>query len=407
MAFKTKLKKLIHNIGNGVIIGAADHDPAGITTYSIVGATTGFSQLWLVFLSTPLLIVTQSICARIGDVTRKGLTTLIKNRFGKKIAFASTFILILANLGTLGADFAGISAALNLLFPQIKAILFLPIVALVLWWLFVFKNYQTIYKSLLIFSGVFVTYIFAGFLAKPDWGQVLKSTLMPEITFKPSYWMGAVGFLGTTITPFLFFWQVTEERENHPSLIDAQKEVPKIIPGIIFAGVVAFFVILTSAIALNQKQIPIETAADAALALKPLAGDFAFSLFSIGLIAGGLLAIPVIAATTAYTTAELFGWREGLKKKVSQAQSFYTVFTAALVIGMAIALLRISPIKAIFYTQILNGILAPPLLVLVMLISASQKIMGKYKNKLGMTIFGWLAVLVMTFAAIAMFFSFD
>lgn len=402
-----KLKKLLHDIGNGIITGAADNDPAGISTYSIVGATTGFSQLWLVILSTPLLITVQSICARIGDVTKKGLATLITKNFGKKISFISMMILMLANIATLGADFAGIGAGLHLIFPQVKTVIFLPLIALLLWWIVVFKSYKALYKILLALSAVFISYVLAGFLAKPNWGEVVKYTFLPEIDFNLNYWTVAVAFLGTTITPFLFFWQVTEEVEDHPSVLDAKKEVPHVLFGMLFSAVVTFFIILTSATMLYKNQISIQTAADAALALRPLAGDFAFLLFAIGLIGSGFLAVPVIASSTAYVVAETFGWREGLEQKVSQAQGFYAVLTATFIVGLAIALLEIAPIKALFYSQVLNGVLAPPLLVLIILISSSEKIMGKYKNSFWANLLGWLTVGVMSIAAIAMFTSFS
>lgn len=402
-----KLKKLLHDLGNGIIVGAADHDPAGISTYSIVGATTGFSQLWLVILSTPLLITVQSICARIGDVTKRGLATLITNNFGKKIAFTSMIILILANIATLGADFAGIGAALHLLFPQVKTIIFLPLIAFLVWWIVVFRSYKVLYKILLALSAVFISYVLAGFLAKPDWGEVVKNTFWPEIGFNLNYWTAAVAFLGTTITPFLFFWQVTEEVEGRPSILDAKKEVSHVFFGLIFSAVVTFFIVLTSATVLYKSQISIQTAADAALALKPLAGDFAFLLFAIGLIGSGFLAVPIIASSTAYVVAETFGWHEGLEQKVSRARGFYAVLTATFLVGLAIALLEIAPIKALFYSQVLNGILAPPLLILVMLIGSSEKIMGKYKNSFWANFLGWLAVGVMSIATIAMFTSFS
>lgn len=400
-----KLKKLIHNIGNGIIIGAADNDPAGISTYTIVGATTGFSQLWLVILSTPLLITIQSICARIGDVTKRGLAALVTDNFGKKVGFGSMLILIFANIATLGADFAGIGAALHLIFPQVKTSIFLPLIALFLWWIVVFKSYKVLYKVLLFLSAIFIAYIFAGFLAKPNWGEVLKNTFWPEIDWNLNYWAAAVAFLGTTITPFLFYWQVTEEIESRPTVLDAKREIPHLFFGLFFSAIVTFFIILTSATVLYQNQISVRTASDAALALKPLAGDLASLLFAIGLIGSGFLAIPVIASSTAYVIAETFGWREGLEQKVSRARGFYTVLTATFLIGLGIAISNIPPVKALFYSQILNGILAPPLLVLVMLISSRERIMGKYKNSLLANVFGWGAVGVMTMAATAMFLS--
>lgn len=406
IANREKIRNYIRDFGKGIIVGAADNDPAGISTHSIIGATTGYAQLWLVLLSAPLLLTVQSICARIGDVTKKGLARQIADNFGKKIAFASMFILIFANTATLGADFAGIGAALHLLFPQIKTVIFLPLIALVLWWIVVFKDYKVLHQLLLLLSSIFFVYIYAGVLAKPNWGEVLKNTLLPKVNLSLSYWTAAVAFFGTTITPFLFYWQVTEEVEDKPTVLDAKKEISHLLFGIIFSTLVAFFIILTSAAVLYKNQIPIQNASDAAKALKPLAGDSAYLLFAFGLFGSGFLAIPVIASTTAYVVAETFGWREGLEHKVSQARGFYSVLTATFLVGLFIAISNISPIKALFYSQVLNGILAPPLLILIMLLSSSEKVMGKYKNSLITNLFGWGAVGVMSLAAITMFLAF-
>jgi len=403
---KKKLKKIIHDIGNGLVVGAADHDPAGISTCSIVGASTGFSQLWLVLLATPLLITVQSICARIGDVTKKGLAQIIKATFGRKVGLASTSLLLIANLFTLGADFLGIGAALNLIFPQINTIYFLLPLMAFLWWLLIFKSYQAVYKTLLIFSVVFISYIIAGFLAKPDWAVVIQATLSPKIQFSTNYWMIAVAFLGTTISPYLFYWQVAEEIENRPTVRDAKSETKKVAFGMIFASTIAFFIILTSAVVLHANQIEVHTAADAALALKPLAGPASFLLFAVGLIVAGLLAIPVIAASAAYATAETFGWSKGLKKNPQKAQGFYTVLTAAFAIGLGFYLLKIPAIQALFYSQIFNGLATPVFLAIIMIVSNRKKVMGEYRNGLWSNIFGWFAVFCTAAAALAMLFSF-
>jgi Mn2+/Fe2+ NRAMP family transporter len=352
------------------------------------------------------LITVQSICARIGDVTKKGLATLIIDNFGQKIAFISMFILILANITTLGADFVGIGAGLHLLFPQVKTVIFLPLITLFLWWIVIFKSYKAFYKLLLILSAVFVAYILSGLLAKPDWGEVFKNTFWPKINFSLNYWTAAVAFLGTTITPFLFFWQITEEIENHPTVLDAKKEVPDLLFGIITSSAVTFFIIVASAAVFYNNHISIQTAADAAFALKPLAGNFASLLFAVGLIGSGFLAVPVIASSTAYVVAETFGWREGLEQRVSQARGFYTVLTATFLVGLVIALLQINPIKALFYSQVLNGVLASPLLALILILGSSEKIMGRYKNTSWVNFLGWLTVGVMSIATITMFVSF-
>jgi NRAMP (natural resistance-associated macrophage protein)-like metal ion transporter len=398
-----KLKKLLRDLGPGIITGAADNDPSGISTYSIVGATTGFSQLWLLALSSPLLINIQSICARIGDVTKKGLSSAIEAHFGHKITLVATLILVFANTATLGADFIGLGAALHIIFPMVPTLVFLPLVALFFWYLIVFRSYEAIRKMLLLLSLVFVTYILSGIMVVPDWGMVLKNTFLPQVKFRLSFWLSAVAMLGTTISPFLLYWQTSEEIEENRTVKDAPLETKRIAVGMIIANIVAYFIIITCASVFYFKGIKIENAADAALALRPIAGDYAYLLFALGILGSGFLAIPVIASSAAYAVAATFRWKEGLSQKISKAKGFYSVFTAVFVFGLLISFLGIHPIKVLFYSQVINGLATPPLLALVVVASSSQKIMGQYKNGLREKLLGWLAVGVMTTAALAMF----
>jgi NRAMP (natural resistance-associated macrophage protein)-like metal ion transporter len=310
--FTTKLKKFLKAAGPGIISGSADNDPAGISVYSLSGATVGFSQLWLLLLSTPLLINTQAICARIGDVKKKGLAAIFRQYYGREITYGAALALICANLATIGADFVGIAAALGLLFPKISLIFFLPVIAFLLWYVIVFKSYIFIRRIFFVFAALLTSYILAGFVSQPDWNLVLKNTFLPSFSYQLSYWTAAVALLGTTITPFLFFWQASVEVEEHRNSHEAKKETSEIALGMIFSNIVSYFIIVTCATFFWARGIQIETAADAAQALRPLAGDFSFILFSLGMIGSGLLAIPVIASSTAYAVSEVFGWREGL-----------------------------------------------------------------------------------------------
>jgi Mn2+/Fe2+ NRAMP family transporter len=401
-----KFKSALSKIQHGLITGCADNDPAGITTYSIVGATTGLTQLFIVPVSTIFLVVIQSICARIGDVKKCGLACTIRQHFGPKIAFVSMFLLILANLTTIGADFAAIGAAFNLLFPQINTFFVLPLVAFFIWYLVVFKSYKTISRFLLLLCLIFIAYIFSAFLAKPDWGLVVKNTFIPQFDFSYKlYWIALVGFLGTTITPYLFFWQVSEEVEDGPSVKDAKNEVGKNAPGFIFSNLIAYFIVICTATVLFANHLQISSAHEAALALKPFLGENAFLLFALGIIGAGLLALPVLTSSTAYVVAETFNWPEGLTKKPSKARGFYTVLTATFFIGLAIAFLRINPIKILFYSQVFSGLLAPFLLILIMLISGNRQIMGNYRNSLWTNFLGWLTTIVMFLAGAAIFLS--
>jgi len=386
-AWKNKKRKGFLKTCHGIITGAADNDPAGITTYSVVGASTGFTQLFLIPLSTIFLIAVQSICARIGDVKKKGLASIIQERFGRKVAFLAMIFLILANLTTMGADLAAIGTGFAIIFPQINIIFILPLVLL-----------------LLLLALIFVSYIISGILAKPDWFLVLKSTFVPQIVFSDNfYWLAMVGFLGTTITPYLFFWQVSEEIDDKPCVRDARIEVKENAPGLIFSNLIAYFIIICTATVLFAKNIKIASAHEAALALKPFLGANAFLLFALGIIGAGLLALPVLASSTAYVVAETFKWQEGLNKKPAKARGFYTVLSSTFFVALAISLLKINPIKILFYSQVFNGMLAPFLLVLIMIIAGSKRIMGEYRNGFWANFFGWATTLIMFLAALAVF----
>jgi len=396
---KPFFSKLIH----GFITGNADNDPAGISTYTIVGARFGLSLALFHILSAPLLINTQAICARIGDVTKKGLASVISLYYGKTLATIAMVLVVTANILTLGADFAGVAAGFNLIFPQINILFILPLIAAILWYLVVFKSYKVISRVLAGLGIIFISYIITAFLIKPDWLQVAKGILIPDIQFTSNFWLTAVAMLGTTITPFLFYWQTAEEIEDHPSVKDVKSEVGQVSWGLIFAIITSTFIIITSALTLNKHNISVNSAAEAALALKPLAGDFASLLFAIGIIGAGLLAIPVLTSTSAYAIAETFNWRTGLNKKVNQAKGFYTVLTFSFFVGLAIALLKINPIKMLFYSQVVNGIITPFILAMILKLASKKVIMKKYTIGKTQKTIGWLTVAIMLFASIASF----
>ena len=405
-----KVSKLIKKTASGIITGGADNDPSGIITYSITGATTGYTQTWLILLSTPLLIVVQGMSAKIGDVKKKGLAAVIEEYFGRKLALAAMISLLVVNTLTIGADLSIMGSVLNNFVPAVPAPFFVLFVSLVIWFVVVFENYKVLYKLLLWLVVVFFAYIASGVLSKPDIGLVFKSTLIPQIQFTPIYFAAATALLGTTITPYLFFWQTSEEIEDHIPKSEAGSRLKEVAPGFIFSNLIAYFIILSSATVIFYSDAPVTnianlTATDIALALEPLVGNSAFLLFSIGIIGGGLLALPVLAASSSYAVAELFGWKEGLNEKPTHAKGFYAVLTATFFVGAAIAVLGINPIAALFFSQIVAGIAAPGILVLIILISSSKKIMGKYVNSLPTKIIGWLAVGVMTTAVLLMFIS--
>ena len=405
MTTKTKQNKpgFFKKLLNGFIIGNADNDPAGISTYTLTGAQTGLSLALFLLLSTPLLINVQAICARIGDVTKKGLATTIKLYYGSKIAIISMLLVIIANIFTLGADFAAVAAALHLIFPKINLLFFLPLLAAFLWVIIVFKNYQTLARILAGLGVIFISYVITAFMLKPDWLTVIKDIVLPQIQFTPNYFLVAVAMLGTTITPFLFYWQVTEEIEDHPTIKDVKSEIGQVSWGLVFSNLISVFIVITSALTLYKAGITVSTVSEAALALKPLAGDLAFLLFAIGIIGSGMLAIPVLTSTTAYTVAETFNWKAGLNQKFNQAKSFYTILTVSFFVGLSIALLKFNPIKMLFYSQVVNGLVTPVILILILKLASKEVIMKKYTITNKQKAVGWLTVIIMTIAAIGAF----
>ena len=399
---------LIKETASGIITGGADNDPSGITTYSVAGATTGYSQAWLMLISTPLLIVVQGMSAKIGDVRKQGLAAIIEEQFGRPVALAVMISLVVVNTLTIGADLSIMGSVLNNFFPIIPGTFFVLLIALLIWFIVVFENYKVLYKLLLWLVVVFLAYVAAGVMARPDWSLVLGSTLIPKIEFTPVYFATATALLGTTITPYLFFWQTSEEIEDHIPKKEAASRFKEVAPGFIFSNVIAYFIIISSGSVIffskgGVGNVGNLTAADIALALEPVAGNAAFLLFSVGIIGGGLLALPVLAASSSYAVAELFGWREGLNQKLSQAKGFYTVLTTTFLIGASIAFLNINPVSALFFSQILAGIVAPGLLILIILISSNSKIMGEYVNGSLSRYIGWFTVFIMTSSVFLLF----
>jgi Mn2+/Fe2+ NRAMP family transporter len=398
-----KPRSILTKLVNGFIVGNADNEPAGISTYTITGAQTGLSLALFHILSTPLLINAQAICARIGDVTKKGLATNLRLYYGKLIALISMIFVLLANTATLGANFAGIAAGLNLIFPEINILFFLPLVAAILWSLVVFKSYQFIARVLAGMGIIFVSYIITAFLVRPNWGEVIREIFLPHLGTGPQFWLVAIAMLGTTITPFLFYWQVTEEVEDHPTVRDVKAEIGQVSWGLLFANLISTFIIITSALTLYRHGIQVNSAAEAAEALEPFAGRFASLLFALGFIGSGFLAVPVLTSTSAYTMAETFGWKTGLNQKINQARGFYTVLTLSFFVGLAIALLQINPIKILFYSQVLNGLITPFILGMVIKIASKAVILKQYTIGPVQKILGWVTVGVMVLAAIAAF----
>lgn len=395
---------VLRAMGPGIITGGADNDPAGITTYSVVGAQSGFAMNWLLLLSTPLLIVIQQMAARIGSVTKTDFATAIRTHYGRKLAITAVALVVVANVLTIGADLVMMAAVASML-TGVKLAAFIVPFATFMGYITIFGNYKAFSRYLLWLAGIFATYIVAAFLARPDWGQVLFATVVPQIRPNPAYFIGAVGLLGTTITPYLFFWQTSGEIEEKRGVQSMTRSRLDIAAGMIWSNVTAFFIIVVTGTVLYSHHQTVRTAADAARALQPFAGPYAKYLFAVGILGAGLLAIPVLAASTAYSIAGLFGWRRSLTRHVNNAPHFYIVLGAALLAAVQMGVMDVDPIKALFYSQVLDGLIAPLLVVLLLLLTSSRKVMGEFVNGLPTRIIGWVAVGVLLAADLAMIYS--
>ncbi|MDP1709408.1 MAG: divalent metal cation transporter [Candidatus Komeilibacteria bacterium] len=416
-----RFKKFWRAAGPGIITGASDDDPSGIATYSQTGAQFGYGQLWTAFFSLPFMIVIQEMCGRIGMVTGRGLSGVIRAHYSRELLYGAVLLLLFANTVNIGADLGAMAAALQLIvdLPFIFLLLAITALTLILEIFVSYKNYAHYLKWLKL--SLFAYFITA-FVVKQDWSKVLYSTFIPMFSTSQAYMMNIVAFLGTTISPYLFFWQASQEVEEEVEsgkLVMMGRGVPKVtrgdirnmrfdtIIGMLFSNLAAFFIILTVASTLGKNGIfNIDTAAQAAEALRPLAGNFAFLLFTIGIIGVGLLGVPVLAGSASYAVSEAFGWRSGLYRKLKQAHGFYGVITIATIVGLLINFLNIPPFKMLYYTAVLNGLVAPLLMILIMLIGGNKNIMGKHANSRLSSIMGWLITLIMLAASGALLYSF-
>lgn len=390
------IRDFFHVAKDGIITGAADNDPAGVVTYTQVGATVGFSQLWLMLLSLPILAAVEEMSARVGVVTKHGLNAIISKYFGYRLALVVALIVVFANVATIGADIAGMAEVIGIFF-KINFVYFILPLALILISLLLAENYQKMSRLFFILTPLFLLYVAAGILTQPNWHDVIVNTVVPHLRFNISYIALAVGLLGTTISPYLLFWQTTEEVEDKKTIRHLKEEKYGVFWGMFYSHFIFYFIIVTAAAVLFGNIGSIETAREAALALKPLAGELAFFLFALAILVSGFLAIPVLAATTAYVTADTFHWKEGLDKKLFQARGFYVVLIGALIFGGLLVGLGINPVKMLVYSQILNGFLMPILLIILLKVTSNPQIMSKYTNGFWSKFFGWLGVLVFVF----------
>lgn len=385
-------------IGPGLITGAADDDPSGIGTYSQAGAAYGPGTLWLALYMLPLMIAVQEMCGRIGLVTGKGLAGVIKANYSRRVLRISVTLLVIANTINIGADLGAMAASTRLLIPGAPFFLLLLLFAVGMIVVEVYVPYKHYARVLKVMSLALLAYVVTGIVIHPQWGALLVSTIVPQMQWNPQYLVLVVALLGTTISPYLFFWQASEEVEEsalqhsslsgmakvdtRPSLLGQLKNLRiDTALGMLSSEVTTWFIIMTASSTLHMHGITnIQTADQAASALRPLAGPLAETIFALGIVGTGLVAIPVLAGSSAYGVAEAFGWAEGLGQPARNARGFYGVIALATLAGMFMNFVGINPITALVYTAIINGVIAVPLLVLVLLVANNRAIMGPYTN---------------------------
>lgn len=406
----TKLNKSWKKIGPGLVTGASDDDPSGIATYSQAGAAFGLSTLWTAIIAFPLMAAIQQMCARIGLVTSQGLTGTLKKHYPRPILYLMLLFSFPAIIMNIGADIAGMGAVGNLLFPSIDANYFSVIFTVILLGLIIYLPYQKIASVLKYLCIVMLVYFIVPFLYKQDFAAIIKATFIPTIKLDKNFISIIVGILGTTISPYLFFWQASvevEEMKNRKHIIVNKKIIHEINQDVDFgmtvSGFVMYFIILTTGTVLYNGGIhQINTVEQAAMALKPIAGNLAYLLFAIGVIGTGLIAIPVLSGSISYIFSETFGWEQGLDKKFHEAKGFYVIIAISLILGLSMNYIGISPIQSLIYTAILYGLTAPVLIAIILHISNNKKIMGTNINGKLANFLGFAALVIMSVAAIAL-----
>jgi NRAMP (natural resistance-associated macrophage protein)-like metal ion transporter len=411
---RNPIRRFLKLLGPGLITGASDDDPSGIGTYAQAGATIGYAGLWTALFIFPLSAGVQFICAKVGLVTGQGLAGVLRQRFPRAVVYPAVLALVIANTINLGVDIGAIAGALNIIVPIDPALVIAP-VAIFIVVLLVAGSYPLISRVFRWLTLALLAYIGAAFLARPDLGEVVRNTLLPSIRLEPSFLLTVQAILGTTISPYLFFFQAEDEVESRISIgrrtVNQRKGATKrdlvfagldVTAGMGFSHVVMYFVILATAATLHAAGTThIESAAQAAEALRPIAGDAAGLLFAVGIIGSGFLAVPILAASASYAVSEAFGWKRGLDEKPYEAKRFYAVIAASVGVGMLVNFLGINPIDALFWTAVINGFLAPPLLVLVMLLANDRKLMGRRINNRWTNLLGWGTAALMALAGLA------
>jgi NRAMP (natural resistance-associated macrophage protein)-like metal ion transporter len=408
------LKRSFAILGPGLITGAADDDPSGISTYSVAGAAYGYATLWIALLSFPLMVAVQLMCARLGMVTGRGLAAAVRIYYPRWVLWGSCSILVVANVINIGADLGGMGEATQLI-TGIRSLVWIPVYAFFIIGLLYWSSYKLIARVFKWMTVVLFAYVFASFYAHVDWRHALAVTFVPHLEWSRGFLAVLVAILGTTISPYLFFWQAAEEVEEKRTkgrtlaerkgstageLRSARADT---IVGMFFSNFIMYFIILTTAATLHAHgQMDITTAREAAEALRPLAGNGAYLLFTLGLIGTGMLGVPVLVGSCAYAVAEGAAWRGSMADKPRSARNFYAVMAVAAALGLVLNYLGFNAVKLLFWSAVINGLLAPPLILLVILLTSSHKVMGKRVNPPLLKYLGWATFGVMTVAAVGM-----
>ncbi len=405
-----------NTLGPGLVTGASDDDPSGIATYSQAGAQYGFKFLWLSWSTFPLMATIQEMCARIGLVTGHGLAANIRRNHSKTSLYVITILLFIANTFNIGADLGAMAQGAQLIAPGVGSFVYVIAFALLSLLLQIFTTYARYARYMKYLAFVLFAYILSALMSGLNWGEVLRSAAIPSLSLTKDGILLICAILGTTISPYLFFWQTSQEVEEenlkgleHPdswaqevSPVQIKRMKSDVWSGMLFSNIVMFFIIAACAGTLFKNGITnIASAADAALALRPFAGNFAFTLFAIGIMGTGMLAIPVLAGSTSYALSEGFGWKNGLYRKLKEAYAFYGVIIVSILFGILINASGIDPIKALIYSAVANAIIAPVILIYIVRMASSEKVMGPYKNKRGAAIVGWITTGLMVIAGIA------
>jgi NRAMP (natural resistance-associated macrophage protein)-like metal ion transporter len=408
---KNRLIHFLKILGPGLITGASDDDPSGIATYSQAGAQFGYKTLWTALITFPLMAAIQGMCARIGLVTSQGLTVTLRDNYPKVVLYVMVLFGFPAITLNIGADIQGMGAVAHMIFPKIPIGVFCVFVTGLLMVIIIFFSYERIASILKWLCLSLLLYMIVPFMVREDWATVLKNTVVPTVRLDKAFLSILVAILGTTISPYLFFWQATMEAEDvahkKGKLIVDKRMLDNVNTdvnlGMLFSNLVMFFIILTTGTVLFKNgNTHIETVEQAAKALEPFAGKLTYLIFALGVTGTGLLAIPVLAGSQSYMLAETFGWKAGLDKKFTQAKGFYISIIISLLVGLSLNIIGISPIQALLYTAILYGLTAPVLIAIILHIGNNKKIMKSHTNKALSNILGGLTLLLMTAAAAAL-----